>query len=166
MAHPNSLHGIDKSGRRKPVVSAQGYELCERHILELSRIFFVSFGQPETQFWMKAFCWAEKLYPAPAGATVAQAVLRMLNEMRTARPHTFKYTDPRCVNCSAFMTSEEKYMMDMLCHLRKNAGAKAHLSAMLLCEGNDPTALLAAGSNLVAVINEHCLADVLKAQLH
>ncbi|MFG6626035.1 hypothetical protein ACGYLD_12105, partial [Sulfitobacter sp. 1A12056] len=88
------------------------------------------------------------------------------NEMRTARPHTFNYTDPRCVNCSAFMTSEEKYMMDMLCHLRKNAGAKAHLSAMLLCEGNDPTALLAAGSNLVAVINEHCLADVLKAQLH
>lgn len=158
MTHSQTSHG--SHGPDKPLVSAQGYDATEGHVLDLARIFFVSFARPETQLWMKAFARAERIFGAPVGATLAQSVLRMLNAMRAARPHTFNYTDPHCPECSARMTAEEKYLMDTLRDLRRGNMATARLSALLLCEGNDPENVLTAARMLEDTIRHYLMKEV------
>lgn len=160
MKHSPTSHGTDSRGREKPLVDAQGYDATEKHVLDLARIFFVSFARPETQIWMKAFARAERVFGAPVGATLAQSVLRMLNAMRAARPHTFNYTDPQCPACSAYMTAEEKYLMDTLREQRRGHTATARLSALLLCEGNDPENVLIAVRLLDETIRHYLIKEV------
>lgn len=139
-------------GLPKALVADQNYDRIERYTLETARIFFVAFTDPKTQFWMHAYRYCESAYTAPKGATIAQATLNMLNAMRAARPHTFNYTDPRCRDCSECMTAEERYLMESFRHLRNNRYGPAHMSALLLCEGQDPTAFLDATVQLIELV--------------
>lgn len=151
-SHQNTPHNLhSKCGpkeRSKPLLSEQNYSIVEEDILKIARLFFVTFGQPDSQLWMHAYRFADQLYPAMTGTNIAQATLVMLNEMRMIRPHTFNYTDPRCACCSAFVTAEERYLMDSFRHIRQGSRTRAHMAAMLLCEGNDPSAFLDAATRL------------------
>lgn len=77
----------DANGQPKARVSGRAYDSDTLHVLEISRIFFVSFNDPSAQIWMKAYDLGERTYGVPMGATVAQATLHMANEMRCTRPH-------------------------------------------------------------------------------
>lgn len=151
---PSQIHHDtrDVNGHSKVLVADQGYDSIDHYTLETVRIFFVAFYQPETQFWMHAYQYCESAYSSARGAAIAQATLDMLNAMRTTRPHTFNYTDPRCRDCSEFLTPEERYLMESFRNVRCGARQAAHMTALLLCEGNDPTAFLEATEKLNAVL--------------
>jgi hypothetical protein len=150
---PQNGHAAGGAKRSsKTLVADQNYDRIERYTLETARIFFVAFTDPQTQFWMHAYRYCESAYAAPNGATIAQATLNMLNAMRTTRPHTFNFTDPRCRNCSEYMTAEERYLMETFRHLRHNRYGPAHMNALLLCEGNDPTEFLDAIVQLIQLV--------------
>lgn len=139
----------DKKGLPKALVAEQKYDRIERYTLETARIFFIAFSEPDTQFWMYAYRYCESAYGAIKGPAIAQATLDMLNAMRTTRPHTFNYTDPRCRDCSEFMTPEERYLMESFRHLRTENKGTAQMNALLLCEGKDPTEFQDAAIRLV-----------------
>jgi hypothetical protein len=150
----NTTHSHTTNGHQKATVAAQNFDDTTLQVLQLSRMFFVSFNQPETEFWMKAYGFGEHVFGAPLGATVAQAILTMLNEMRCARPHTFNFTDPRCLDCSAFLTPEERYLMESFVSLRAGKHTSAQMSAMMLCEGKDPSRFLQAAKHLSDVLEQ------------
>lgn len=150
--HSTHSHSRTAQGHQKATVAAQGYDDKTLQVLQLARMFFVSFSKPETEFWMKAYGFGEHIFGAPMGATVAQATLTMVSEMRCARPHTFNYTDPRCLDCSAYLTPEERYLMDSFVHINAGRQTKARMSAMMLCEGKDPTGFLHAAARLSAAL--------------
>lgn len=148
----STTHSHTAKGHQKATVEAQNFDNTSLQVLQISRMFFVSFNQPETEFWIKAYGFGEHVFGAPLGATIAQAVLTMLNEMRCARPHTFNFTDPRCLDCSAFLTPEERYLMESFVSLRAGKHTSAQMSAMMLCEGKDPSRFLQAAK---------CVSDIL-----
>jgi len=138
----------DIKGQIKALVADQRYDEIEQHLLETARLFFVAFSHPETQFWMHAYRYCEAAFPQEQGAAVAQSILHMLNVMRTTRPHTFNYTDPRCRACSKFLTPEERYLMQSFRQIRAGKMQLAHMNALLLCEGKDPARFLQATQEL------------------
>lgn len=151
---PQNRHAIQAAkAQTKARVADQQYDSVEHTTLETARLFFVAFTQPETQFWMHAYRYCERVYSAKSGATIAQATLDMLNAMRSTRPHTFNYTDPRCRHCSEYLTSEERYLMESFRQIRLGKQTAARMSALLLCEGKDPSAFLEAALNLAAVLD-------------
>jgi arginyl-tRNA--protein-N-Asp/Glu arginylyltransferase len=146
----HALHTV--KAQTKARVADQNYDPVEHTTLETARIFFVAFTQPETQFWMHAYRYCERIYSTANGAVIAQATLGMLNAMRHTRPHTFNYTDPRCRHCSECLTAEERYLMESFRKIRLGKRTSARMSALLLCEGKDPSAFLDAASHLAAVL--------------
>lgn len=52
------------------------------------------------------------------------------------------------VDCSAFLTPEERYLMDAFTSTIEGHSTRARMNAMLLCEGKDPTSFLNAARNL------------------
>lgn len=161
-----NLHSTDAKGRPKALLADQGYDADAQNILKIARIFFVAFDQPETQLWMQAYRYAETVYPAPMGATVAQAALNMLNEMRIIRPHTFNYTDPRCAECSDYLTPEERYLMESFGQIRRGARAAAQLNAMMLCEGKDPDKFMDAAERLSVALQAAKMATAVCKLVH
>jgi hypothetical protein len=142
------------TGQRKAFVADQGYDDVERFTLETCRIFFVSFNQPDTQFWMHAYRFCEKVYSKDHGAAISQATLAMLDAMRYTRPHTFNFTDPRCSKCGEYITHEERYLIDSFRHTRLGQQQQAHMTAMLLCEGKDPREFLIAAQKLNDLLSD------------
>ncbi|KEJ88587.1 hypothetical protein [Sulfitobacter donghicola] len=159
--HHNHDHTSDTAnGQRKAFVADQEYDHIERNTLETCRVFFVSFNQPETQFWMHAYRFCESVYSKTHGAAISQATLSMLNAMRYARPHTFNFTDPRCSRCSQYITPEERYLIDSFRHIRHQRLQQAQMTAMLLCEGKDPSAFLSSAK----ILSDHLVSVVDTAQ--
>ena len=136
------------------MAAAQGFDEFELQVLEIARYFFVTWSSPHSQSWMDAFMLAEQMFPAPFGATIAHAVAIMLNEMRSARPHLFNYHNPRCAGCSRKITDEERYLIAALQAVRRGQRSQAETQALMLCEGQDATAFLAACERIAIITGD------------
>lgn len=132
----------------------QGFDAFELHVLEIARYFFVTWSDPHSQSWMEAFLRAEQMFPPPFGATIANAVVVMLNAMRVARPHLFNYHNPRCVGCSRQITDEERYLISALHAVRRGQRSTAETQTLMLCEGRDASGFLAACERLAIITSD------------
>ncbi len=114
------------------------FDTFELSVLEIARHFFLAFAEPNSEAWVEAFRRAEQIFPAPFGATIANAVLMPLNDMRRSRIRLFTYSNPRCDDCARHITDEERYLISALKYIRRARRGQAETNCMLLCEGATP----------------------------
>jgi hypothetical protein len=129
------------------------FDLFERDVLTVSRLFFMSFHHPQGFSWMTAFKFGDSAFGTSAGPTVTKSILEVVNAMRETRGSGFSYCDPHCKQCRAFMTREERYLIAIVHQLRRGQTAAAQMNAMLLCEGADDTQLIHRMTQLVHLSN-------------
>lgn len=127
------------------------FDEFELHVLEIARHFFLAFADPESEAWVEAFRRAEQVFPVPFGATIANAILIALNDMRRSRIRMFTYSNPRCEGCVRHITDEERYLISALKNIRRANRGTAKMNCMLLCEGGN-TAKLLASLERIAII--------------
>lgn len=124
--------------------AALDMDTFEETFLTVARQIITTFDEPDTQCWMSAFMEAEARFPPPFGATIAHAIVVIVNVLREERSSAFSYIrhdDPADV---LFITPEERYLLLTLREVRQNNGFRARMNAMLACEGGDAARLLAA----------------------
>jgi len=112
------------------------FDEFERDILQIARLFFKAFDNPESHAWVNAFYFAELRLHAPYGATIANAVLMSINAMRIVRSSGFNYLDPNCQTCKKYITDEERYFIGTLHNIRLKRRSAVKMNAMLLCQGS------------------------------
>ncbi|WP_170334737.1 hypothetical protein [Ruegeria arenilitoris] len=139
---------------KQQTVSSCGFDEFEEHVLHVSRYFFLAFSEPQSEAWIDAFRHAEQVFPVPFGATIANAVLIALNDMRQSRIRAFSYTNPHCVNCAQGITDEERYLILALQSIRRGIRGVAETNCMLLCEGGHNTKLLASLERIAIITGD------------
>lgn len=130
------------------------FDQFERDFLQIARMFFLSFHRAESHAWVNAFYSAEKRFNAPYGATIANAILMVVNTMRAARGSGFSYRDPNCETCREYITDEERYLIGTLHDVRQRNRSGARMNAMLLCQGEDDQAFMDAISRLAIIAGD------------
>ena len=120
-------------------------------LLGVLRHFCVSFAEPRSQCWTLGFGMATDRWGISAGPKAAQAVFYVLDAMQRTRVSMFQYNNPACPVCSARLTGSERHMMRMLHAVRRRQSSEARINAMLLVEGGESSAMLAAARNFACL---------------
>ena len=144
--HSSPINGTD--------VDQTPFDEFERDILQIARLFFKAFDNPESYAWVNAFYFAELRLHAPYGATIANAVLMSINAMRIARSSGFNYLDPNCQTCKKHITAEERYFIGTLHNIRLKNRSGVKMSSMLLCQGSDDTGFTEAIGRLAVITRD------------
>ena len=131
------------------------FDQLELDILQITRLFFLSFHHPESYAWINAYSMAEKRYDKPYGATIANAVLTAINAVCGARGSGLRYHDPKCSICQEYVTPEEQFFIGTLHELRVGNTSVARTMAMHLCEGLDETRTFEAMGQLAQVTTDY-----------
>lgn len=139
---------------KQNLLAHSGFDVFETNVLEIARHFFLAFAEPESEAWIDAFRRAEQAFPVPFGATIANAVLIAIQDMRRSRIRLFTYSNPRCIECSKLITDEERYFMTALQSIRRARFGMAETNCLLLCEGGDATALLASLERIAIITGD------------
>lgn len=126
----------------------------ERSFLGISRDIIASFDAPQSHCWMTAFLEAERVFPAPFGATIAHAIAISIDALRDGRSTAFAYFRIGDPLADLAMTREERYLLLSLRGIRRNDPATAHTNALLVCEGGEATAFLAALERLCLITGD------------
>jgi len=115
----------------------------ENTFLSVARQIITTFEVPHTQCWMTAFLEAEEQFPPPFGATIAHAIVMVINVLREERSSTFAYFRHDDPLAKLSMTPQERYLVMTLREVRNGNGFRARMNAMLACEGGEAHRLLA-----------------------
>ncbi len=132
-------------------LAAAGLDGFETGLLTVLRHFCVSFAEPRSQGWTHGYGMATHLWGISAGPKAAQAAFYVLDAMQRTRVSMFQYNNPACAVCCARLTANERHMMRMLHAVRRGQSGAARLEAMLLVEGGDSSAMLAAAYNFACL---------------
>lgn len=116
--------------------------------LAAARFFCLSFSGLDRAAWVKAILGAENFFPGPASAETMRRALGVVQDMRLARKSSLRFSNPRCRCCAEMVTQDERYLVQLVQALRAGRTSQAASSAMLLCEGNDVTRVMAAAQAL------------------
>ena len=130
-------------------ISKTSFDQFELDILQITRLFFLSFHHPASYAWVNAFSLAEQRFIRPYGATIANAVLTAINAVCGARGSGLRYHDPQCSICQEYVTPEEIIFIGILHQLRKGNRQLARTMAMQLCEAIDGSRTIEAMDQLV-----------------
>lgn len=127
-----------------------GYDPTERAILEVSRLFFQTFAVPQSQTWLLALQCAELRFPPDLSAQIGFDILAAVQAMRVSRTSSFCFNNPTCPGCSKIVSEHERQFMGVFRAIRQKRTSVAQTYALLICEGNDTTRLIARMSALVS----------------
>ena len=132
------------------------FDQFELDILQITRLFFLSFHHPESFAWVNAYSMAEQRFKKPYGATIANGVLTAINAVCGARGAGLRYHDPQCSVCQEYVTPEEITFIRILHELRKGNRSLARAMALQLCEASDESRTIEAMEQLVKdTVNYH-----------
>ena len=152
---PHSLQdGLLSDDKNYTQLADLNFDLFEVQTLEIARYFFYAFAEPESEAWIEAFRRAEMTFPAPFGATIANAILIALNDMGAARTRPFSFVNPGCKNCGKRITDEERYLLSALQNTRRGHRSTAETACLLLCEGGDSSALIASLERIAIITGD------------
>jgi hypothetical protein len=123
-------------------IAQLGWSARDIAILTIARHYCAAFARPEGLGWIAAVSSALADFGDEAGPGIAVAVLGVVQTMRRARESAFSFNAPGCASCAARVTGNEwQLMMALRASLRgQTEAAAAH--AAILCEANDPAALM------------------------
>lgn len=116
----------------------------ETAFLTIARHYFAQFAAPASQCWIAALSESLRVAGDAGGPSLAFDVLSVVQAMRAARQSCFAFNAAGCPTCSAFVTPVERLLLSVHRMTARGRHEDAQAIAAILCEGNDPRALLAA----------------------
>lgn len=128
--------------------------------LSAARYFFISFSECDASAWVMTMLSSESFFPGPDSAEKMRRSLAVVHEMRTSRRSMFRFSNPRCQGCSAIVTQDERYLLQLIQNARAGHGSQVASSAMLLCEGNSTERVIAAAYGFADLVSKR------RARLH
>lgn len=129
-----------------------GFDPAEETVLTIARLIFQSFTVPDSHAWCSSFAIAERRFDKEDSGQIVRLVLNMVQSMRRARRDGFHFSNPQCPQCSLFLSENERLFMGIVLATRRGHSSALHANAMVLCEGNDTRAYLAAVWQLCAAL--------------
>ncbi|MEL6609640.1 MAG: hypothetical protein AAFO58_10805 [Pseudomonadota bacterium] len=129
-------------------------DAADRAVLFAARVVFVQFTEPAQQAWMSLTLSANTLFRGPQPAETLRRVCAVVHEMMISRRSDFRFSNPKCDDCSRWVTVHERHLVQMIQAGRQNERSRAEISAMLLCEGHATDRVLAAVWHLADCLPE------------
>ena len=136
--------GRPEPGPDESRVGALGLDAFELAALVIMRRFFASFADPASQGWLRAAQTAETCFGGDDPGARFLDLLRVVQAMRMARASPFRFASPDCARCAAILTATERHLMLAMQAARRGRRGAAEAQALMLCEGGDSAALMAA----------------------
>ncbi|MEM0947705.1 MAG: hypothetical protein AAGK37_09890 [Pseudomonadota bacterium] len=139
-----------------PPSSVEDLDLDEfaLNVLDVARHFLISLAVPESLAWVEAIRRAECAFPPPYGATIASAILVAVQETQISRFHRSRLRVALHTPDGAAVTNEERYFIEAFQDIRKGRHSRAYANALMLCEGVNSHAFLAALERLAVITGE------------
>ena len=122
--------------------------------LSAARFFCTSFSESDPSAWLTAILASDSIFPGGKSAEKMRRSLSIVHEMLTSRKSMFRFSNPRCQVCSAIVTKDERYLLQMVQFARQGATSRLTSSAMLLCEGNAIDRVVAAALDLAELVGD------------
>lgn len=119
--------------------------------LTAARYFFVAFAEGDQAAWVTAMLGSDSFFPGLDSAEKVRRCLAVVHEMRSSRLSVFRFSNPRCKGCSAIVTRDERYLVQLIQHARAGNASMVASSAMLLCEGNSTDRVIAVAHGFAAL---------------
>jgi len=117
-------------------LSSLQVDMIDFGFLTAARYFFVSFTDKNQSAWVAAVLGSDGFFPDKTHAEAMRLALAVVHEMRTSRRSCFRFSNPRCAGCSAIVTQDERYLLQLVQHARAGRKSQMASTAMMLCEGN------------------------------
>ncbi|ABG32214.1 hypothetical protein [Roseobacter denitrificans] len=136
---PQCCTAQDRDDNRHSLKSLNDFE---RGTLEVARCFFQTFAHPDGQSWMQSFDTARRAFETGDPAQYVFKILRVVQAMRIARRSAFCFSNPHCTVCAGMLSEGEKQLTSALEAVRVGKRSSAHIHALLLTEGNNPSQML------------------------
>ncbi|MEL6958074.1 MAG: hypothetical protein AAGL89_03860 [Pseudomonadota bacterium] len=133
-------------------LAALNVDPVEFGFLSAARYFCLSFSEPHGGAWVTAMLSAECFFPGAGSAEKMRRALAVVQEMRTSRRSTFRFSNPRCEICSGIVTEDERHLLQLIQHARARNGSLVASSAMLLCEGRNTDHLRVAAQEFAELV--------------
>ncbi|MEL6218873.1 MAG: hypothetical protein AAFR79_10455 [Pseudomonadota bacterium] len=125
-----------------------GFSTLERQCLQVMRLYFSSFAEPQASGWVGAIDYARMSFSAERAMDLAGAILDTVQAMRTSRRSVFNFSNPLCKHCAKLLAPAERHLISTVHCLRAGKSEEAGVHAMLLCEGNPSKRFLTAAGRL------------------
>jgi hypothetical protein len=122
----------------------------ERGLLPVMRHFILSLTQPETQAWQHAFSVATERWGRDQGLVLAHLVFKIIKATLHTRPLGLAFNDPLCVETRSELTCDERALLRMLHHMRRDETPAARDALNELTGGYPDAHLIQAGLTLAS----------------
>lgn len=159
MAEPDKCrHGRLQKG--DTTLNDHNLDVVDFGFLTAARYFCVSFSSPHSDAWVFAMLVPERFFPGPDSAEMMRRALAVVQEMRTSRRSTFRFSNPRCECCANVVTQDERHLLQLVQHARDGKRSHAASSAMLLCEGHDTADTISAAYQFAEAVGSSRVTNI------
>lgn len=117
-------------------------------MLQVLRLFCMTYANPGSHAWEEAYAMSVREFGAKDGPLVSHEVMNCVRALRCTRKTSFDFIDPTCPCCRKMLAHHESHFMRLLKAERANDGLTRQMSAVVLCEGENPTLFLQSMSSL------------------
>jgi hypothetical protein len=123
------------------LISECGFDEATLKLLQLSRFYFVSYSAGRMPDCQTAVDICAKEFGRRYAVEIAIAMLCVLGAMRQSRKTMFRYNSRACPGYRTRVTDCERLLFLTVQFFKNENYGKAHVTAMMLCEGHDTTQL-------------------------
>ena len=126
----------------RETVTGAGLSQDEVLVLQVLRLFCMTYANPGSHAWEEAFSMSVRELGPQHGRRTAQEVMNCIRALRCTRKTSFDFIDPTCPCCRKMLAHHESHFMRLLKAERANDGLTRQMSAVVLCEGENPSIFL------------------------
>ncbi len=151
---PNRItrsHVCGLPGPQEEMLAGAGLDRFELQALDVLRLLFAAQSGNRPRHGATADGVAVALFGPEEGPVLLVALSAFIHTMAISRSERFRYSNPYCAGCARVLTRHEAGLMRILHHLRRARSGAAMIEALLLCEAQPVTPLLAAAGDLVVL---------------
>ncbi len=132
----------------RETVTGAGLLQEEILVLQMLRLFCVTYANPGSHAWEEAYAMSVRELGSKDGPRVSHEVMNWVRTLRCTRKTSFDFIDPTCPCCRKMLAHHESHFMRLLKAERANDGLTRQMSAVVLCEGQNPSLFLQSMSSL------------------
>lgn len=115
------------------------YDAFEIDLLQVARRFLVAFENPLESGWHNAYSLAAETWNESPGLSVAHYLQKLLWGLSRCRSEKLVYQNPFCPKARTLVTEDERNLLGMLHHMRRDQTPQARLCVEALTDGHmDP----------------------------
>lgn len=145
MTHQQNRKGCQPA---RETVTGAGLLQEEILVLQVLRFFCMTYSNPGSHAWEEAYAMSVRELGSKDGPRVSHEIMNCIRALRCTRKTGFDFIDPTCPCCRMMLAHHESHFMRLLKAERANDGLARQMSAVILCEGENPSLFLQSISSL------------------